>query len=68
MKAGSFQGDIRMDHALQLRKATPRDHDWIHGLRHRVYAEELGRHPVDPSGRLNDGLDGDSFCLVAARG
>ncbi|WP_432122541.1 aminotransferase class I/II-fold pyridoxal phosphate-dependent enzyme [Streptomyces sp. S1] len=57
-----------MDHALQLRTATPQDHDWIHELRHRVYAEELGQHPVDPSGRLSDGLDGDNVYLVAARG
>jgi histidinol-phosphate/aromatic aminotransferase/cobyric acid decarboxylase-like protein len=57
-----------MDRALQLRTATPRDHDWIHELRHRVYAEELGQHPVDPSGRLSDGLDGDNIYLVAARG
>ncbi|MER6923952.1 GNAT family N-acetyltransferase, partial [Streptomyces spiralis] len=57
-----------MDHALQLRTATPRDHDWIQELRHRVYAEELGQHPVDPSGRLSDGLDGDNVYLVAARG
>ncbi|MER7911089.1 aminotransferase class I/II-fold pyridoxal phosphate-dependent enzyme [Streptomyces sp. NPDC096068] len=57
-----------MDHALHLRTATPQDHDWIHELRHRVYAEELGQHPVDPSGRLSDGLDGDNVYLVAARG
>ncbi|WP_432061830.1 aminotransferase class I/II-fold pyridoxal phosphate-dependent enzyme [Streptomyces sp. S1] len=57
-----------MDHALQLRTATPQDHDWIHELRHRVYAEELGQHLVDPSGRLSDGLDGDNVYLVAARG
>ncbi|WP_155055141.1 histidinol-phosphate aminotransferase family protein [Streptomyces blattellae] len=53
---------------VQLRAATPEDHDWIHELRHRVYAQELGQHPPDPSGRLRDGLDGDNVCLVAARG
>ncbi|MFC9594073.1 aminotransferase class I/II-fold pyridoxal phosphate-dependent enzyme [Streptomyces sp. NPDC056944] len=57
-----------MDHPLQLRTATPGDRDWIHELRHRVYAEELGQHPVHPSGRLSDGLDGDNVYLVAARG
>ncbi|WP_369149048.1 aminotransferase class I/II-fold pyridoxal phosphate-dependent enzyme [Streptomyces sp. R44] len=57
-----------MDHAIQLRAATPSDHDWIHELRHRVYAEELGQHPVHPSGRLSDGLDGDNVYLVATRG
>ncbi|GEB55164.1 pyridoxal phosphate-dependent aminotransferase [Streptomyces gardneri] len=57
-----------MGRVLQLRTATPQDRDWIHELRHRVYAEELGQHPVDPSGRLSDGLDGENVYLVAARG
>ncbi|MER8047504.1 histidinol-phosphate transaminase [Streptomyces sp. NPDC094032] len=57
-----------MDHAIQLRTATPGDLDWIYELRHRVYAEELGQHRVEPSGRLRDGLDGDNVYLVAARG
>ncbi|MER7760656.1 histidinol-phosphate transaminase [Streptomyces sp. NPDC097619] len=56
------------EHPLQLRSATAADRDWIHGLRHRVYAEELGQHPVNDSGRLSDGLDGDNVYLVAARG
>lgn len=33
-----------------------------------MYAEESGQHPVDPSGRLSDGIDGDTVYLVAARG
>ncbi|MDH6607393.1 histidinol-phosphate/aromatic aminotransferase/cobyric acid decarboxylase-like protein/GNAT superfamily N-acetyltransferase [Streptomyces sp. SAI-208] len=53
---------------LQLRAATSEDLDWIHELRHRVYAQELGQHPPDPAGRLRDGLDGDNVYLVAARG
>ncbi|MGW0120620.1 aminotransferase class I/II-fold pyridoxal phosphate-dependent enzyme [Streptomyces sp. NPDC003327] len=57
-----------MDRSLQLRAATPRDREWIHELRHRVYAEELGQHPVHASGRLSDGLDGENVYLVAARG
>jgi histidinol-phosphate/aromatic aminotransferase/cobyric acid decarboxylase-like protein len=57
-----------MAQAMQLRAATPQDSDWIHDLRHRVYAEELGQHPVNPAGRLVDGLDGDNVYLVAARG
>jgi histidinol-phosphate/aromatic aminotransferase/cobyric acid decarboxylase-like protein len=55
-------------HPLQLRTATPDDLEWIFELRHRVYAEELGQHAVDPAGRLYDGLDGDNVYLVAARG
>jgi histidinol-phosphate/aromatic aminotransferase/cobyric acid decarboxylase-like protein/N-acyl-L-homoserine lactone synthetase len=53
---------------LQLRDATPEDLEWIHELRHRVYAQELGQHAPNPSGRLSDGLDGDNVYLVAARG
>ncbi|MDT9681112.1 histidinol-phosphate transaminase [Streptomyces sp. TRM76323] len=57
-----------MGHDLQLRVATPEDREWIHELRHRVYAQELGQHAPDPAGRLRDGLDGDNVYLVAARG
>lgn len=57
-----------MDRDLQLRAATPEDLEWIHELRHRVYAQELGQHAPDPAGRLRDGLDGDNVYLVAARG
>ncbi|WP_416982307.1 aminotransferase class I/II-fold pyridoxal phosphate-dependent enzyme [Streptomyces sp. T028] len=53
---------------LQLRSATEEDLDWIHELRHRVYAQELCQHAPDPAGRLRDGLDGDNVYLVAARG
>ncbi|MET8568465.1 aminotransferase class I/II-fold pyridoxal phosphate-dependent enzyme [Streptomyces sp. NPDC004783] len=53
---------------LQLRTATPEDLDWIFELRHRVYAQELGQHALDPAGRLRDGLDGDNVYLVAAAG
>ncbi|MFJ8109861.1 GNAT family N-acetyltransferase [Streptomyces sp. NPDC096132] len=57
-----------MDRDLQLRSATPEDLDWIHELRHRVYAQELGQHAPHPAGRLRDGLDGENVYLVAARG
>ncbi|GAB3007483.1 hypothetical protein GCM10023080_086420 [Streptomyces pseudoechinosporeus] len=57
-----------MGRDLQLRAATPEDLEWIHELRHRVYARELGQHVPDPSGRLRDGLDGHNVYLVAARG
>ncbi|MFE0103556.1 aminotransferase class I/II-fold pyridoxal phosphate-dependent enzyme [Streptomyces sp. NPDC059009] len=53
---------------LQLRTAAPEDLEWIHELRHRVYAEELGQHAPDPAGLLRDGLDGENVYLVAARG
>ncbi|QJT02385.1 histidinol-phosphate aminotransferase family protein [Streptomyces asoensis] len=57
-----------MGRDLQLRTATSEDLEWIHALRHRVYAQELGQHAPDPTGRLRDGLDGDNVYLVAARG
>ncbi len=57
-----------MTRDLQVRPATTEDRAWIHELRHRVYAEELGQHAVDPSGRLSDGLDGDNVYLVVAHG
>jgi histidinol-phosphate/aromatic aminotransferase/cobyric acid decarboxylase-like protein/N-acyl-L-homoserine lactone synthetase len=52
----------------QLRTATTDDLDWIHGLRHRVYATELGQHAPTPDGRLVDDLDGRNVYLVAASG
>ncbi|MBT2675953.1 aminotransferase class I/II-fold pyridoxal phosphate-dependent enzyme, partial [Streptomyces sp. ISL-14] len=57
-----------MGRDLQLRAATEEDLQWIHELRHRVYAQELGQHAPDPAGSLRDGLDGDNVYLVAARG
>ncbi|CAM5232239.1 hypothetical protein SSPIM334S_04566 [Streptomyces spiroverticillatus] len=57
-----------MSRDLQLRAATPEDLVWIHELRHRVYAQELGQHAPRPDRRLSDGLDGDNVYLVAARG
>ncbi|MFJ4536733.1 aminotransferase class I/II-fold pyridoxal phosphate-dependent enzyme [Streptomyces tibetensis] len=57
-----------MARALSLRSATADDLSWIHELRHRVYAEELGQHLPNAEGRLVDGLDGDNVYLVAARG
>ncbi|MGW7066705.1 aminotransferase class I/II-fold pyridoxal phosphate-dependent enzyme [Streptomyces sp. NPDC054855] len=57
-----------MGRDLQLRAATPEDLEWIHELRHRVYAQELGQHVPDPTGSLRDSLDGDNIYLVAARG
>jgi histidinol-phosphate/aromatic aminotransferase/cobyric acid decarboxylase-like protein len=56
-----------MSRLLSLRSATAGDLPWIHELRHRVYAEELGQHLPNAEGRLVDGLDGDNVYLVAAR-
>ncbi|MGX1885800.1 aminotransferase class I/II-fold pyridoxal phosphate-dependent enzyme [Streptomyces sp. NPDC055287] len=56
-----------MSRLLSLRSATTGDLSWIHALRHRVYAEELGQQLPNAEGRLVDGLDGDNVYLVAAR-
>src|SRR4051794_34785849 len=53
---------------LEVRTATPQDLDWIYGLRHRVYAEELGQHAPTITGQLRDGLDGHNVYLVVAAG
>jgi histidinol-phosphate/aromatic aminotransferase/cobyric acid decarboxylase-like protein/GNAT superfamily N-acetyltransferase len=57
-----------MNDRLEVRTATPTDLDWIHGLRHRVYAEELAQHSTDASGQLRDALDGANDYLVATSG
>jgi histidinol-phosphate/aromatic aminotransferase/cobyric acid decarboxylase-like protein/GNAT superfamily N-acetyltransferase len=57
-----------LDAVLEVRTATQQDLDWIYGLRHQVYAEELGQHASTPTGQLRDGLDGDNVYLVVANG
>ncbi|MEV0116829.1 histidinol-phosphate transaminase [Streptomyces sp. NPDC050844] len=57
-----------MSRDLHIRAATPEDLVWIHELRHRVYAQELGQHTPQPDRRLYDSLDGENVYLVAARG
>ncbi|TGB16065.1 histidinol-phosphate transaminase [Streptomyces sp. MZ04] len=57
-----------MSRDLHIRAATPEDLVWVHELRHRVYAQELGQHTPQPDRRLHDALDGDNVYLVAARG
>ncbi|MFD9540733.1 aminotransferase class I/II-fold pyridoxal phosphate-dependent enzyme [Streptomyces sp. NPDC060022] len=57
-----------MSRDLQIRVADPEDLVWIHELRHRVYAQELGQHAPHPDRRLHDALDGGNVYLVAARG
>lgn len=52
---------------LELRLASEADHEWIHRLRHEVYARELGQHVPNASGLLTDDLDGSNVYIVAAR-
>jgi histidinol-phosphate/aromatic aminotransferase/cobyric acid decarboxylase-like protein/GNAT superfamily N-acetyltransferase len=53
---------------LTLRVARPSDRRSIYRLRHAVYAEEIGQHPVQASGQLSDALDEKNIYLVALRG
>jgi histidinol-phosphate/aromatic aminotransferase/cobyric acid decarboxylase-like protein/GNAT superfamily N-acetyltransferase len=53
---------------LTLRVARPTDRLPIYRLRHAVYAQEIGQHPVCPSGQLSDALDQKNVYLVAQRG
>ena len=39
-----------MGRKLQMRGATTHDLDWIHEVRHRVYAEELAAAPTNATG------------------
>jgi histidinol-phosphate/aromatic aminotransferase/cobyric acid decarboxylase-like protein/GNAT superfamily N-acetyltransferase len=65
-RATNFTKEARVSRDLQVRTASAEDLGWIHELRHRVYAEELGQHAPDSSGRLRDNLDGENVYLVAA--
>src|SRR5690242_8277081 len=47
----------KIDEPVQIREARPQDRDWIYRLRHRVYAQELGQHPVNAANELRDALD-----------
>ena len=41
---------------LRLQVATPRQREMIYQLRHEVYAQELGQHPLNSYSRLTDAL------------
>lgn len=51
---------------MQVRNAVESDRPWIHALRHRVYAEELGQHPVNDEGELRDALDEHAIVYLVA--
>jgi hypothetical protein len=48
---------IKMINNFCVRLATLSDKDQIYKIRHRIYAEELGQHPVNNEKRLIDNLD-----------
>jgi histidinol-phosphate/aromatic aminotransferase/cobyric acid decarboxylase-like protein/GNAT superfamily N-acetyltransferase len=51
-----------------LTLATHEDRETIYRIRHEVYARELGQHPVNGRGFLDDSLDGWNVYLVAKVG
>jgi histidinol-phosphate/aromatic aminotransferase/cobyric acid decarboxylase-like protein/GNAT superfamily N-acetyltransferase len=51
-----------------LALATDDDRETIYRIRHEVYARELGQHPVNGRGVLDDSLDGWNVYLVAKVG
>ena len=53
---------------LTIRLASPADRERIYGLRHEIYALELGQHAPNAAGRLEDSLDGFNEYIVAADG
>jgi histidinol-phosphate/aromatic aminotransferase/cobyric acid decarboxylase-like protein/GNAT superfamily N-acetyltransferase len=48
-----------------VRLADPADRRAIYALRHAVYAAELGQHPRNAAGALEDGLDAHNEYIVA---
>jgi histidinol-phosphate/aromatic aminotransferase/cobyric acid decarboxylase-like protein len=54
--------------ALTIRLAKPEDRETIYRIRHDIYAEEIGQHPVNPEKRLADQLDQWNQYVVVCRG
>jgi len=61
---GSAKNNGNKAERLRIRPAREADRDRIYELRHRVYAEELGQHPVNAEARLTDSLDRYNFYLI----
>jgi hypothetical protein len=61
------QGTIGYDYGgrLTIRPATAEDRDTIYGMRHDVFARELGQHPKNGAGRLIDARDAFNSYVVA---
>jgi histidinol-phosphate/aromatic aminotransferase/cobyric acid decarboxylase-like protein len=57
--------DTATNHTFVISVATDIEREMIYRLRHDIYAQELGQHPANPQGRLNDPLDERNIYLVA---
>jgi hypothetical protein len=53
---------------VRIACATNADRESIYGMRHQVYAAELGQHARNSAGKLTDALDGFNSYLVATAG
>ncbi len=51
-----------------LKLAEDHERDCIYQLRHEVYAEEIGQHPPNDLGRLQDTLDAENLYITAWKG
>ena len=49
--------DPHREQTIEVSLATPEDRPEIYAIRHQVYARELGQHPVNAAGMLQDPLD-----------
>jgi len=52
--------------AIRIDRATDLDRRTIYGLRHRVYALELGQHAARPEAELTDSIDARNDYLTAS--
>jgi hypothetical protein len=52
--------------AIRIDRATDLDRRTIYGLRHRVYALELGQHAARPEAELTDSIDARNEYLTAS--
>jgi histidinol-phosphate/aromatic aminotransferase/cobyric acid decarboxylase-like protein/GNAT superfamily N-acetyltransferase len=54
--------------SIVVAEAGPAEREVIYGLRHAVYARELGQHAENAAGRLIDALDAFNVYLLATMG
>jgi len=59
--------DPHREQTIEVSLATPEDRPEIYAIRHQVYARELGQHPVNAAGMLQDPLDDINSYVVAKR-
>src|SRR6476646_10335042 len=64
---GGVPMDPHREQTIEVSLATPEDRPGIYAIRHQVYARELGQHPVNAAGVLQDPLDDINSYLVAKR-